>query len=276
MKSKYVAAALAFVFGIFGTHRFYLGQRFLGVVYFFLFFIGMIVTIEEQGEFPLIVLPAVLGFIDSILLAAMPQEEFDERYNKKWQKRREDYSPTHRQPRQQTQALPAPVLETNRETLSELKRRGIEKFREFDFHGAIREFQKVLEISPNDPATLFNLACCYSITEEKEKAMEHLSRAVEFGFNNFEKIQNHDALAFLRTQPEFDNFVKKGYKLPKRDTPPAPAPIEAKEPEAPREEPLVLRDDLLDQIIQLGELRNKGILTETEFARQKEKILAQQ
>ena len=275
MKSKYVAAVLAFVFGIFGTHRFYLGQRFLGVVYFFLFFIGMIVTIEERGEFPLIVLPAVLGFIDSILLAAMPQEEFDERYNKKWQKRREDYSPNRRQPRQQIQALPAPVLDTNRETLSELKRRGIEEFREFDFHGAIREFQKVLEISPNDPATLFNMACCYSIIEEKEKAMEHLSRAVEFGFNNFEKIQNHDALAFLRTQPEFDSFVEKGYKLSKREMPPAPIAIEVKEPEAPREEPLVLRDDLLDQIIQLGELRNKGILTETEFARQKEKILAQ-
>ncbi|MBK7873193.1 MAG: SHOCT domain-containing protein [Saprospiraceae bacterium] len=43
----------------------------------------------------------------------------------------------------------------------------------------------------------------------------------------------------------------------------------------PKEEPLVLQDDLLDQIIRLGELRDKGILTEEEFAKQKEKILAQ-
>lgn len=269
MKSKYVAAALAFVFGIFGTHRFYLGQRFLGVVYFFLFFVGMIVTIEERGEFPLIILPAVLGFIDSLLLAVMPQEEFDERYNKKWLKRRENYSPVRREPRQQS--LPAPV-ETTRETLSELKRRGIEKFRDFDFQGAIREFDKVLEISPNDPATLFNMACCYSIMEEKEAAFYHLSRAIEFGFNNFEKIQNHDALAFLRTQSEYDVFVKNGYKLSTIKVAP---PAQEKVTEEPREEPLVLRDDLLDQIIQLGELRNKGILTEAEFARQKEKILAQ-
>lgn len=272
MKNKYVAATLAFVFGIFGTHRFYLGQRFLGIVYFFLFFIGMIVTMEEGGEFPLIILPAVLGFIDTILLAVMPQEDFDERYNKKRLTRRENYAPPRRENRPQQQALPKPI-ETNRETLSELKRRGIEKFRDFDFHGAIREFQKVLEISPNDPATLFNMACCYSILEEKEAAFDHLSRSVEFGFNNFEKIQNHDALAFLRTQPEYDILVKNGYKLPKRETP--PTPVATKESEAPREEPLVLRDDLLDQIIQLGELRNKGILTEAEFARQKEKILAQ-
>jgi tetratricopeptide (TPR) repeat protein len=268
MKSKYVAAALAFIFGIFGTHRFYLGQRFLGIVYFFLFFIGLMVTIEERGEFPLIILPAVLGFIDSILLAVMPQEEFDERYNKKWAKRSADYSPPRRQPRQQ--ALPAP-METHRETLSELKRRGIEKFRDFDFHGAVREFHKVLEISPNDPATLFNLACCYSIMEDKKEAFYHLSQAVEMGFSNFDKIQNHDALAYLRTQNEFDVFVKNGYKLPAQNKKPTP-------PEPPKqlvEESLVLRDDLLDQIIQLGELRNKGILTEDEFTKQKEKILAQ-
>ncbi|MFN3492562.1 MAG: NINE protein [Anaerolineales bacterium] len=269
MKSKYVAAALAFIFGIFGTHRFYLGQRFLGIVYFFLFFVGMMVTIEERGEFPLIILPAVLGFIDSILLAVMPQEEFDERYNKKWLKRREDYAPPRRQARPMAlPAAPAP-METHRETLSELKRQGITKFRDYDFHGAIREFQKVLEMSPNDAATHFNMACCYSILENKDDAFYHLSQAVKLDFNNYEKIQNHDALAYLRTQIEFDFFVKNGYQMP------ATEPAPTAKTEAPREETLILRDDLLDQIIQLGELRNKGILTEEEFAKQKEKILAQ-
>lgn len=277
MRSKYVAAALAFVFGIFGTHRFYLGQRFLGIVYFFLFFIGLMSTIKSDGDFPLIILPAVLGFIDSILLAVMPQEEFDDRYNKKWLRRQADYAPPRRESRMP--ALPAPVpIENHRETMSELKRRGIEKFRDFDFHGAVREFHKVLEISPNDPATLFNLACCYSIMEDKDQAFEYLSRAVANGFNNFEKIQNHDALAFLRTQDEFELFAKNNYKMPQIEKPPTPAPRARapKETQEPAEEPLVLRDDLLDQIIQLGELRNKGILTEAEFIKQKEKILAQQ
>ncbi len=267
MKSKYVAAALAFVFGIFGTHRFYLGQRFLGIVYFFLFFTGLIVTMEEGDEFPLIVLPAVLGFIDSILLAVMPQEEFDERYNKKWLQRRQDYTPIRRQPR--IQALPA-AIETHKETLSELKRDGIAKFRDYDFHGAIREFHKVLEMSPNDAATHFNMACCHSILENKDDAFYHLSQAVKLGFNNYDKIQNHDALAYLRSQVEYDFFVKNNYQMPATES----APVS--KTEVPKEETLILRDDLLDQIIQLGELRNKGILTEAEFAKQKEKILAQQ
>lgn len=271
MKSKYVASVLAFFFGIFGMHRFYLGQRFLGMVSIFLFFMGMLISFEEPGRSPaafFIALPAILGFIDSILLAVMPQEDFDERYNRKRLKRQENYGPPRKEPR--IQQLPMPV-ENVKEKLSELKRLGIEKFREFDFESAVVEFQKVLEIKAEDPATHFNLACCYSVLENKDAAFYHLDQAVKAGFTNYDKIKNHDSLAYLRTQPEYDAFIKNNYQLPNVQPAPEVKPENAK----PKEEALVLRDDLLDQIIQLGELRNKGILTEAEFAKQKEKVLAQ-
>lgn len=268
MRSKYVAAVLAFFLGIFGTHRFYLGQRFLGILYFALFFFSLL-TIDApyQNDVPLLALPAILGFIDSILLAVMPQETFDEKYNKKRLIQRDRQPTSQRRPQQLPSSLPA---SNNRETLNELKRRGIERFRDFDFENAVDDFIKVLEIKPEDPATHFNLACCYSILENTKEAYHHLSQSVKYGFNNFEKIQNHDALAFLRTQPDFDHFVKNNFQIPEK----ASEPILQK-PVATTEETLVLKDDLLDQIIQLGELRNKGILTEEEFAKQKEKILAQ-
>lgn len=253
-------------------HRFYLGQRFLGILYFFSFFVGiMIVDRPGSPDFPfLIVLPAMLGFLDSILLAVMPKEDFDDRYNRKRLKQRGEYQAPRQKSRQS--ALPAPIMENSRETLNELKRRGIEKFRDFDFEGAVSEFVNVLKINPEDPATHFNLACCYSILENAKGSFYHLSMAVKQGFSNFEKVQNHDALAFLRTQAEYDIFVKNNYQLPANVQPTAPSKPQA---EASKEETLVLRDDLLDQIIQLGELRNKGILTEEEFAKQKEKVLAQ-
>lgn len=272
MKNKSVAAILAFFFGIFGMHRFYLGQRFLGMLYFLSFFAGMML-IDTPGspDFPfLIALPAILGFVDSVLLAVMPKEDFDDRYNKKRLKQRGEYQAPRRESRQSV--LPAPLMENSRETLNELKRRGIEKFRDFDFEGAVRDFVNVLKIKPEDPATHFNLACCYSILENAQASFYHLSEAVRQGFSNFEKVQNHDALAFLRTQPEYDNFVKNNYQLPANVQPAVPSKPQS---ETPKEETLVLRDDLLDQIIQLGELRNKGILTEEEFAKQKEKVLAQ-
>jgi hypothetical protein len=43
--------------------------------------------------------------------------------------------------------------------------------------------------------------------------------------------------------------------------------------EAPPPPPPAARDDMLDQLRQLGELRDNGVLTEAEFAAQKAKIL---
>lgn len=272
MKSKYVAATLAFFVGIFGTHRFYLGQRFLGVLYAFIFFVTIMITVEEGV--PAIAFPAILAFVDSILLSVMPKEEFDERYNRRYirqRRRRPERTDYERAPRTNPSA--------NRTTSSELKRRGIEKFRDYDYEGAIEDFLQAIDIQPDDPATHFNLACSYSILEESEVAFEHLDLAVAHGFNQFDKIKNHDALSFIRTQPEFDKFVKNDYRLPKTERAPEVERFELKQekpasPPAAKEEKLVLEDELLDQIIKLGQLRDKGILTEDEFYAQKQKILA--
>lgn len=272
MKSKYVAATLAFFLGIFGTHRFYLGQRFLGVLYAFAFFVTIMITVEEGA--PAIAFPAILAFVDSVLLAVMPKEEFDERYNRKHlrQQRRRRERPDYDRAPQQAPAAHKP-------THSELKRNGIEKFRDYDYEGAIDDFLQALEIEPNDPATHFNLACSYSILEDETGAFEHLDLAVANGFNQFDKIKNHDALSFIRTQPKFDEFVKNDYRLPESDEPEEKFKLKEEKPtstpeeKAEAQEILTLEDELLDQIIKLGQLRDKGILTEDEFMAQKQKIL---
>ncbi len=272
MKSKFVAATLAFFLGMFGTHRFYLGQRFVGVLYAFAFFVTIMITVEEGV--PAIAFPAILALVDSVLFGVMPKEEFDERYNRKYirqQRRRQERPDYDRTPRQ----TPTP----HKATLSELKRSGIEKFRDYNFEGAIDDFLQALEIEPNDPATHFNLACSYSILEDQIAAFEHLDLAVANGFNQFDKIKNHDALSFIRTQSKFDEFVKNNYRLPESDEPEEKfqlkeeKPISTPEEKAKAEEILTLEDELLDQIIKLGQLRDKGILTEDEFMAQKQKIL---
>ena len=70
MKKKQVAAILALLLGIFGVHRFYLGQRKKGILYFGSFIIGLLLTIF----FPFLevaplffVMPVILGLIDSVL-----------------------------------------------------------------------------------------------------------------------------------------------------------------------------------------------------------------
>ncbi len=255
MRNKYVAAILAFFLGIFGVHRFYLGQRFAGMLYFLFFVFGfIIITTDAPGAPPLIAIPAILGFIDSVLLAVMPQQNFDERYNRKWIRLEQQST---------TRAPEAYALPSENETVSAYKRKGVEKFRAYDFEGAIAEFQQVLRTQPNDAATHFNIACCYAVLERKSLAFQHLSMAVTYGFKHLEKISTHDALAYLRTQPEYADFVANGYQYE-----PNQANMLTLENAAPV-------NDLLDQIIKLGELRDRGILTEEEFTRHKEKILSQ-
>jgi hypothetical protein len=53
----------------------------------------------------------------------------------------------------------------------------------------------------------------------------------------------------------------------------APAPQYAPPPPAPAA-PAALTDEMLDQLRQLGELKEQGILTDAEFAEQKARVLA--
>ena len=114
-----------------------------------------------------------------------------------------------------------------------------------------------MEIEYNDIAVHFNLACSYSLLENADKAFFHLDKAVNLGFNDFKRIKEHDALAYLRIQKEFDAFEKNGYQFEEKlELPPTP--------DSP---------NLLDQLQRLADLREKGLLTEDEFESQKKKLL---
>lgn len=159
-----------------------------------------------------------------------------------------------------------PVVQKQKPVLSPKKRpnpfkkSGVAKYKEFDYEGAIEDFKKALDIDPNDIPTLFNIACAYSLTEDKEKAFFYLDKAVEKGFKDFKKIQTHDAFAFIRIQDEFVEFANQGYRLSE----------EKKQAAADKAQP---GTDLFEKLKKLAELRESGILTEEEFLIQKEKLL---
>lgn len=66
MKQKTTASILAFLLGGFGAHKFYLGKTGLGVVYL-LFFWTFI--------------PAIIAFIEFIILLTMDENTFNLKYN---------------------------------------------------------------------------------------------------------------------------------------------------------------------------------------------------
>ena len=202
------------------------------------------------------------------------QRNRDERYERRsrqrdYRRRDTDYErPTRNtrntresyRPRRERPTTPRPSRSTRRKPKSNpYKKSGIEKYKEYDYNGAIEDFEKSLAVDNTDVATHFNIACAYSIMENKEKAFFHLSKAVELGFKDFEKIKTHDALAYLRIQDEFETFVQNNYQL--------------KEGAVAQQEKIAHQGDLLEQLNKLAELREKGLLTEEEFVLQKRKLL---
>lgn len=266
MKKKRTAALLAFLFGIFGVHRFYLGERIKGFLHLGFFFIMMVVTIEENA--PFIFFPAILGFIDSILFFVKPQEEFDEKYNTKYL-RDQPQSNSRRdrlyKSRFSRDTREPPRRRVNVEPVNSFKESGMRKFDEYDIQGAIIDFRKALNIDFKDSKVHFLMACCYSINEEPEKSLFHLDKAVDFGYVDFEIIHGSDALAFLRTHVRFEEFVKNSYQIPRYLPEEQDEKLDKMEDEK--------ANDLLDQIASLGVLYEKGVLTPEEFQAQKQRLL---
>ena len=254
MKNKIVAALLGIFGGAFGLHKFYLGDSGAGIFYVFL-------TMMTWGVFPI---SLFLGFIDGMRYLMMPPEEFDRKFNKRYRKKRRPSrkrTPTRRtEYRKSTKRGRPTKLRSN-----PFKKSGLKKYREYDIEEAIVDFQKALKIDPKDASLYFNLACAYSLMEDKEEAFKHLELAVIHGLSDEQRIMSHDDLAYVRIQPEFEQFKLNGFKRAHVSVPKEEAPIEAKRPS---------EDILLAQLNRLMELRKKGVLTEQEFLRERKKVLA--
>lgn len=254
MKNKTTAGIFALFFGPLGLHRFYLGERKLGRLYLMATALLFMASVKMDG--PIVLLMGILSFIDGVLLLSMGREEFNEKYNQRYLNK--PIKVAEAAPRYKSSPV-APV-----ETPNPWKVNGIEKFKDFDYEGALEDFKKSLTVKYDDPAVHFNLACCYSLSERPDPAFFHLTKAVHFGFVDFDKIEKHEGLSFLRTQPDFRDFVKKGYQLHLSQPEQAPDLLAQK----PTSQP-----SLLDQIKRLSDLREQGILTEEEFQGMKEEAL---
>ena len=276
-KSKNLTAVLALCFGYIGVHRFYLGQRGNGIIYFCLFFVGI-------GFF--------LGIIDFLSFLFMDTETFDRRYNNSYEeqdfnrgqyrrftresgaRRREPREPGR--PIRKHRSAPIQRANPNNTRMKALIQTGKSHYDNFDYFEAIAQWEKALEMSPTHVAVHFNLACAYSLTEQADEGFYHLTQAVQNGFKDFDKLKEKDALAFLRIQPAYEEFERNKFQksqgtapdIPSAATEPAPIPAKKEKPTS-----ILSQPDLLQQLKDLGELRDRGLLTDEEFLLEKKKLL---
>jgi tetratricopeptide (TPR) repeat protein len=251
---------LSLCLGVFGVQYFYTNRTGLGI---------FMVMLSSVMRFPqLAVFIGVIGFIQFM---TMSDDEFHKKYNfKQWRKGEEERRASEEQRRreqesydrdrrsrettqrenQDARARMNPVAQNPQKNQSStaqkeaLKQSGLKKYKEYDYEGAIEDFGKALAADPKDVAVHWNLTCLYSLTEQKELAFYHLQKAVELGFIDFEKVKTHEALSFLRVQPEFDTFSRSGFKMSED----------------------MEHSDILQQLKDLSLRRERGLLTEKEFA----------
>jgi TolB-like protein/Flp pilus assembly protein TadD len=70
------------------------------------------------------------------------------------------------------------------------------------------EAAKALELNPNDPLMLYNAACFYSRSKEKDLALKSLKGAVAAGYQDYEWVKRDPDLDNIRDEPEFVEFMK--------------------------------------------------------------------
>ncbi len=268
MKNKTTAALLSLILGVFGVQFFYLGRIGLGM------FMCMLTFFAGKPQ-----IAAFVGFINFIILLTKSDNDFNKKYNKDlWREQQNpnqqnDYTIRQQREQQREQqraeqqeaqqnreararmrpTVPPQYQKPEKSSVSQkesLKQSALAKFKDFDYQGATEDFGKALAIDPADVAVHWNLSCCYSLTEQKELAFYHLQKATELGFKDYDKIKTHEALAYLRVQPEFETFARNGFRMTED----------------------MEHSDILQQLKDLTKRRESGLLSEKEFADMSRKL----
>lgn len=127
---------------------------------------------------------------------------------------------------------------------------------ETDLNKYLTTLQESLSKDSTNPNTHFELACFYSLIEDKDKAYQHLSEAVTYGFSNKDRLQKEPDLKWLRHQSNYKEFVANGYKFTLQE-------IQTEKTDI----------SYIEELKEIAKLKDEGILTEKEFNELKTKIL---
>ncbi len=79
-----------------------------------------------------------------------------------------------------------------------------------DYQTAIEYYRAGLRFRPDDGAAVYNIACCYSLLDNKKEALKWVRRMIELGVYKFEEDKDFDN---IRKTKEFKRLVARANKL---------------------------------------------------------------
>ena len=149
---------------------------------FIFIFIAAMFIFAGEGTF---ILPLVLFYIFYKMFAGNRNNKQQQRNQNQRRGQQRDYRrrdtdferPTSRRQERTTTTRRAerPTRPTSRKPKNNpYKKSGMAKYKEYDYNGAIEDFEKSLAVDNSDVATHFNIACAYSIMENKDLSLIHI------------------------------------------------------------------------------------------------------
>lgn len=85
-----------------------------------------------------------------------------------------------------------------------------------DLYTRIGDYEKGLQVDrkleilcPDNPVILYNLACSYSLLNQIDKSLKTVKRAVDFGYADFDHMQDDTDLDNLRKDDRFLKYYQK-------------------------------------------------------------------
>lgn len=82
--------------------------------------------------------------------------------------------------------------------------------------------ERLARLRPDDPVIFYNLACSYSLVNDRHAALSAIRRAIDIGYDDFEHLVNDQDLANLMTDAQFRQYLKdvqKKYRSSKMSLP---------------------------------------------------------
>lgn len=78
-----------------------------------------------------------------------------------------------------------------------------------DYSKAISNYKAAIKINPSASNTIYNMACCYSLLNNKPDALKYLEQAIQKGFTDFKHIETDKDFEWLWADTEFVQLLNK-------------------------------------------------------------------
>lgn len=146
--------------------------------------------------------------------------------------------------------------------VQDLTTKAIKLFLANDLDAALALLKRAVTLQPLNNKLYYNLACLYSTKKDINNCLASMQIAIENGYSDFNKINTYEKLAWMRNHELYKIFVANGYCISlttnKSQT---------------TEETKSIDHSKIEALERLSNLKEKGMLTNEEFAEEKRKIL---